>query len=173
MSLRVYGHKLSYSRFMQEHGKKKLDILSKTNDLRKVMNKIQWKNELLELQENHEKELYVDFQLMHLTNELKAVLNGETEVTSVNETQIEDQLSRQNGAYGAKVKKLLLEQNGFTKAIRERAKENVQLEKQLEMLRDTVKLKEQTFEVNGRIFYYYLCQHSMNSSSFSLLPNSN
>jgi hypothetical protein len=133
---------------IREFGSKKMSILSKTKDLRKRINQIKWNNELLELHENHEKELYVDFQLMHLSNELKMMLNGDTEDLRVKESNIDNQLQRQKGAFNSKIKKLQSQEKNLKKTIRERTRENLQLEQQLDSLRNAVKAKEANFEVS-------------------------
>lgn len=127
-----------------EFGKTRTDVLAKTKKLLRVINKMQWKNELLGLRENHEKELYIDCQLMHLSNELKTMLHGED--FSIKESKVEDQLSRQRLAYDAKIMKLQFEHNVLAKTRDERTKENSQLEKQLVSLRESVIEKEQLYE---------------------------
>lgn len=148
----------------------KSKVMKKICNLKAELKKINCKNELLKLKENHEKELHIDFQLMHLTNELKYILNGGTNEMKVQESSIEDQLSSQLNICETKLRKLKKEEKVLRKTIKERSEENVQLEKQLCSLRNTMKSKEGEHEVsdtkkgiqlishfcyNLKLLYYY------------------
>ena len=122
-------------------------VMKKICNLKTELKKINCKNELLKLKQNHEKELNIDFQLMHLTNELKYILNGGTNEMKVQESSIEDQLASQLNVYKTKLRKWNKEEKDLRKTIKERSEENMQLEKQLSSLKNTMKSKEGENEV--------------------------
>lgn len=146
----------------------KKKLTKKTCYLQRELKKLDCENELLRLKEAHEKELHVDFQLMHLSNELKYMLNGETNDMKVKESQIEDQLSSKLSACAVKLKKLKYEQRSLTKTIRERSVENVKLGSQLESLRNAVEMKEDDAKVSSNSNNMF----SNNSNSDYLLKTS-
>ena len=140
--------------FSKNRSEKK-EMYLKKRKLQGLIEKLQWKQEVLELKEFHQRELCIDFQLLHLTNELKSLLHGEEFV--IHETpQVEGQLSRQKVAYDAKITKLLNEQKTLTKMIQDRTNENNKLKEQLVSLRNTVAVKEKSTKVTKTSMIFLL-----------------
>ena len=140
--------------FSKNRSEKK-EMYLKKRKLQGLIEKLQWKQEVLELKEFHQRELCIDFQLLHLTNELKSLLHGEEFV--IHETpQVEGQLSRQKVAYDAKITKLVNEQKILTKMIQDRTNENNKLKEQLVSLRNTVVVKEKSTKVTKTSMIFLL-----------------
>lgn len=140
-----------------EYGEFKHTLLSKTRKLQQTINKLRWKEELLLLEEHHENEVYVDFQFMHLSNELKMMLHGEEVVHKA--PNVGDQLSRQKDAFDSKLNKLSSERKVLLKTIQGRQNENCHLRSQLESLRLAIQEKEKRQEVCN--FSCFCCSHKI------------
>ena len=120
-------------------------IMLKADKLKSTIDKLTRNRKLLQLQENHEKEMYKDVHFMHLSKELKMILNGES--CSAKEVKVEDLLLRQKHTYSTKIKKLQLEESTLMKSTHARSVENKQLEIQLQSLRQVVIEKEKVYKV--------------------------
>ncbi len=154
------------NRIICEYGEFKHTLVSKTRKLQKAINKLRWKQELLLLEEHHENEVYIDFQFMHLSNELIMLLHGEEVVHKA--PNIEDQLSRQKDAFEYKFNKLLSERKVLLKTIQGRKNESRQLRSQLESLSLTIQEKEKRQKVCNFSFICYAVTKILRPFSYFL-----
>jgi hypothetical protein len=143
------------NRKIREYSEYKHTLVSKTRKLQQAINKLKWKQELLLMEKNHENEVYVDFQFMHLSNELKMLLHGEDFIDKA--PNIGDQPLRHKGSFESKLNKCLSDRRALLKTMKDRQNENCQLRIQLESLRLTIQEREKRHKVCN--FSCVCCSH--------------
>ena len=122
---------------IKDLGLQDVDLLHKIKSLRRKINRMEWNQELLELESNDAKEHLVDYHLLRLSSDLKDMLNGNVEDPSKTRKRIKNQLSRQEVTHQTKIDRLKKDRQQVKKTMGKRAKENELLERQVNLLIQT------------------------------------
>ena len=128
-------------------------VLNKINVFGKKIDSLKWKQELLDLKLTHGKELYIDYQLLRLTTELKTMLSGDMKCKKMH-SETKDQIARLQETHQKKLNRFLMEKKKLQNLFNEREDDNKNLARQLITLTDIVHLKEEKSKVRIIVLRY-------------------
>lgn len=129
---------------IQVHGNDQVGILNRIKDFRKRITVMEWEHALLVLQTRDMNERYTDIQLLRVTNDLQELLHtGDTSHKQKRQTlMLEAKLTHLSRNHEAMLLKLDRTGSHLTRQLRERERENTQLEQQVAHLATQVQVRE-------------------------------
>ena len=131
---------------IRELGNEENGVLNKIHFFGKKIRMLKWKHDLLDLRLNHGRELYIDYQLLRLTTELKTLISGDSKERQ-NQSETKDQILRLQETHQKKIQRLLKEKKRLQNYLSDREDDSRNLEKQLSSLYEVVHLKEEKSKV--------------------------